>query len=233
MQLNLSQLTTQAAMHFATRWHAGQKYSDLPYIFHVSQAVLVLKRFKRDDPTQIQAMWLHDVVEDTSTTLDDISLAFGPEVAVLVDVLTNQSGSNRKEKALLTYPRIRAHGQLAIECKLADRISHMEHILTTNDDDFRRMYFKERDLFKELLYVPGQSEDMWEHLGHLYTAHQTFDGRFQAFQMLGNFVEEVFPEVRHFSAEQAEAVRKYAEIIAKTLLKPGYGRYVYEERPPQ
>ena len=57
-----------------------------------------------------------------------------------------------------------------------------------------------------------------------------FCGRFQAFGLLTNFLSEFAPDIRHFTKEQSDAVHKHADLIAKELLAPKFGRYVYEPR---
>lgn len=75
---------------FATRAHEGQyrKYTGTPYIVHpaaVAKTVSDLCGSKE----MIAAAWLHDTVEDTDTTIQDISDNFGRTVAFYVDQLTD------------------------------------------------------------------------------------------------------------------------------------------------
>jgi (p)ppGpp synthase/HD superfamily hydrolase len=72
----------EAAFRFAAQYHSGQtrRGSDSPYILHLSAVALILARLGFDEPTLIAAL-LHDVIEDTDATLDDITDHFGPTVA--------------------------------------------------------------------------------------------------------------------------------------------------------
>lgn len=80
------------AQAFAAQAHsnAGQfrKFTGEPYIVHPSAVVDLLQTI---NPTQemVAAAWLHDVVEDTSTTLETIEREFGPLVAQYVEMLTD------------------------------------------------------------------------------------------------------------------------------------------------
>src|SRR5262249_6200576 len=67
-----------------------RKYSKQPYDVHL-KAVAELVAAVTDDPEMIAAAWLHDVVEDTPVTLDDVEKEFGAAVARLVDGLTDVS----------------------------------------------------------------------------------------------------------------------------------------------
>lgn len=70
----------------AARAHSGQlrKASDLPYFQHLAAVTLILARLGFSERVLIAAA-LHDVVEDTSVTLEQIEAQFGPEVRELVD----------------------------------------------------------------------------------------------------------------------------------------------------
>lgn len=89
----------EQARRYATQVHAesGQrrKYTDEPYIVHPT-AVVELVRSVTDDPVMLAAAWLHDTVEDTATTLNDIENHFGPEVARLVEMLTDTAPTQAK-----------------------------------------------------------------------------------------------------------------------------------------
>lgn len=80
--------------------HAGQRRdSGAPYIEHPLQVALILADLQMDVPT-LAAGLLHDVVEDTSVSLEDIQRAFGAEVARLVDGVTKLSKTELSQQAL-------------------------------------------------------------------------------------------------------------------------------------
>ncbi len=81
----------QRAREFAARVHTGQFHNHaktIPYIAHPEEvAGLVIKSGGTD--VEIAAAWLHDVVEDTPVTIEDIRKEFGNEVAEIVNGLTD------------------------------------------------------------------------------------------------------------------------------------------------
>jgi guanosine-3',5'-bis(diphosphate) 3'-pyrophosphohydrolase len=122
------------AYAWAERGHAGQlRLSGEPYLVHPLAVAHVLAEMQMDRETVVASL-LHDVVEDTPITLDEVEAAFGPEVAALVDGVTKlsqirfrtmeeeQAGNLRK--MLLAMARdIRV-----ILIKLADRLHNMRTI---------------------------------------------------------------------------------------------------------
>ena len=73
------------AQDFAISRHYGQTYGSIySYEYHLSQVVSNLVRYNYTDPKYIQAGWLHDVIEDTETTMTELQMHFGHEVADMV-----------------------------------------------------------------------------------------------------------------------------------------------------
>ena len=76
------------AVEFATKAHEGQKRkSGEPYIVHPKAVMETLIEWGMDEDTVIAGV-LHDTVEDTEVTLDDVKKEFGESVAFLVDGVT-------------------------------------------------------------------------------------------------------------------------------------------------
>ncbi len=75
---------------FARERHAGQlrKGTDLPYIVHPEGVATILARHYPGRDDLEAAGWLHDVLEDTATTREELGARFGPDVLVLVDAVT-------------------------------------------------------------------------------------------------------------------------------------------------
>jgi (p)ppGpp synthase/HD superfamily hydrolase len=84
-----------AALAFAARAHRTQlrKGTDVPYIVHPFEVATILGRHGFDEDVQIAGL-LHDAVEDTPATMDDIRDHFGPEVARLVAAVTEHKEEN-------------------------------------------------------------------------------------------------------------------------------------------
>jgi len=159
-------LALQAAQALAETAHKGQMYGDQPYTKHLADVVGVLRRFKVEDTDILVAGWLHDSVEDTETTLEQIELMFGRRVRDLVYRVTNEEGKNRKERHEKTYPKIQASPD-AVTLKLADRIANTEASIMQNDEKKMKMYAKEYPNFKQKLHVTITHESMWRHLDFL------------------------------------------------------------------
>src|SRR3990167_1916991 len=76
----------ERAMHFAIAAHDEQvrKYTGVPYIFHPIEVATILLHVGIKDENIIAAALLHDVVEDTSVTFEELESTFSPEIAQLV-----------------------------------------------------------------------------------------------------------------------------------------------------
>ena len=82
----IQQPLLQKAMEFAARKHAGavRKGTTIPYFTHVMETMEIVSRMTEDDEIRAAAV-LHDTLEDTDTTKDELVEAFGQRVADLVD----------------------------------------------------------------------------------------------------------------------------------------------------
>ena len=152
------------AAYTAIRLHGMQTYgNDLPYYHHLEQVVDVLKEFGFTDDKFVIAGYLHDVLEDTAISYNDIKYQFGEEIAEIVYAVTDELGRNRKERKSKTYPKIKANPD-AIIVKLADRIANVRNSFLTKKK-MGEMYIREFDGFKEALYTPNtEAEPLWESL---------------------------------------------------------------------
>lgn len=119
------------AYEYALKAHALQKReSGEPFINHPLQVASVLLELEADEPTIIAAL-LHDVVEDTEQTLEDIQEKFGEEVSLLVDGLTKISGlsyASKEERKVENLRKIllaMARDVRVVLIKLADRLHNM------------------------------------------------------------------------------------------------------------
>ena len=111
------------ARRFAEAAHEGQRYGEAPYVTHLGAVRSALADFGHGGPLAVAA-WLHDTVEDTSVTREEIESRFGADVAALVWAVTG-TGATRPERNASAYAKIQAHPPAAI-LKLADRIANVE-----------------------------------------------------------------------------------------------------------
>jgi guanosine-3',5'-bis(diphosphate) 3'-pyrophosphohydrolase len=119
------------AVEFATRYHGDQRRpTGVPYLEHLLEALEVLVRGAGvTDPDVLCAAVLHDVVEDTPCTLDDVRVAFGDRVADMVGWVTKpepEDGADRKAAKESYLKSLRHAPDDAVLVKLADRASNVQ-----------------------------------------------------------------------------------------------------------
>ena len=114
----------------------------------------------------IAAAWLHDILEDTPTTRAEVEAVFGTEIAALVDAVTDGPGSNRAERHVESFRKMRAAGEEARRLKLCDRIANVSNC-AFHRPELYKMYLKEHPTFKLELHFPAELEELWEHLNAL------------------------------------------------------------------
>jgi GTP pyrophosphokinase len=89
----------QIATDLAVKYHAGQKYGQFDYTTHLKNVQNVLIRFGfNSDYKLLISAWLHDIIEDTSFTLEEVKEIFGEDIANIVWSVTNEASINREEK---------------------------------------------------------------------------------------------------------------------------------------
>jgi guanosine-3',5'-bis(diphosphate) 3'-pyrophosphohydrolase len=120
-----------AAVKFALRYHGEQKRpTGAPYAEHLLEAVEVLVRGAGvTDPDVLCAAVLHDVVEDTPCTIEDVRAAFGDRVAGMVAWVTKPEtadGADRRASKEAYLKGLAGAPDDAILVKLADRASNVQ-----------------------------------------------------------------------------------------------------------
>jgi len=129
----------QEAFELAREAHADQKRkSGEPYIIHpIAVATIVAEELKLG-ANPVIAAFLHDVVEDTDYTMDDIRQRFGDDVAFLVSVVTKKSTGNYEiSKQVDNYKQMlnSIHYDIrALLVKLADRLHNMRTLSSMRPD---------------------------------------------------------------------------------------------------
>ncbi|MEU7870730.1 HD domain-containing protein [Dactylosporangium sp. NPDC049140] len=127
------------ALAFAAERHGDQRRpAGEPYVEHLLEALEVLvDGVGERDPDTLRAAVLHDVVEDTPTTLDEVRERFGPRVAELVGWVTKEGDRGAYLAALRGAP------DAALAVKLADRLSNVQRLRTHPRPAKRASYYRE------------------------------------------------------------------------------------------
>ena len=156
------------AFELADKAHEGQtRASGEPYIMHPLAVAEILANLQIDHETLIAAL-LHDVVEDTSYTKEDIEELFGSEVAFLVDGVTklNQFQYVTKEdQQLENYRKMilaMAKDVRVIVIKLGDRLHNMRTLKYMRSDKQKHIAKETLEIFAPLSHRLGIFNIKWE-----------------------------------------------------------------------
>ena len=200
----------QKALDFANLAHTGQKrLSGQPYITHPLAVAQTLQNWQLDD-TAVVAGLLHDTVEDGGATHEDLIKEFGPEVATIVDGVTNITkihlkGSTDEEfvENLRKMLLVMAQDLRVVLVKLADRLHNMQ----------------------TLQYLPKISQ--LENARETLEIYAPLAERLGMGEVKGQLEDLAFPYV--YPKEYAELIKtskklyseseKFVEILKKELLK--------------
>ena len=149
----------------------NQLYDGLPYHIHLMEVVDFVNRFdylldEKDIDIAVCVAWLHDVIEDTGITYNDVKKPFGSRIAdLVVNLTTNIHGKTRIERADDNYYERVTSDPISIFIKIADRLANTFHSLNYGNSMYKK-YQKELSHFKEKLYN-GMYDDMWEMLENI------------------------------------------------------------------
>ena len=138
-----------SAAEFAAHKHAGQRRKGAaqePYINHVIEvARLVAENSELQDVELVMACLLHDTVEDTDATTEQLTAIFGNDVASLVAEVTDDKTLPKETRKELQIKNASHKSPRAQTLKVADKISNLRSILVSPpagwDLDHRRQYF--------------------------------------------------------------------------------------------
>ena len=177
------------AIVFAVRAHAGteRRGKGFPYIVHPMEAVSIVATITSDQEL-LAAAALHDTVEDTDITVDEIRSEFGERIANLVAAESDQfqegvseekSWHGRKQAAI---DRLSGASRDAKIVALGDKLSNMRAIA--------RDYAVQGDALWNLFHVTDRSEHEWHYRG-LADALRELSDTF-AFQEFEHLINQVF-----------------------------------------
>ena len=146
----------RAAYDYGRRAHEGQtRHSGEPYFSHPVAVAAILTEMRLDDSTLVTAL-LHDTIEDTRSTFDEVQAQFGTEVAELVDgvtKLTNLQLSSNQSKQAENFRKLfmaMAKDLRVILVKLADRLHNMRTIRAMRPDKQAQKARETMDIYAPL-----------------------------------------------------------------------------------
>src|SRR5690554_4964824 len=156
------------AYQFALRVHDGQKRSSGdPFCIHPMEVAIILIDLGMDADTTAAGL-LHDTIEDTDVTKDELSDMFGPEVAMLVDGVTKLGRLSYKTKEEQQVENLRkmflamAEDIRVIIIKLADRLHNLRTLEYIDEDKQREKAYETLEIYAPLAHRLGIFKIKWE-----------------------------------------------------------------------
>ena len=197
------------AYRYSDLAHAGQvRHSGEPYVSHCVEVARILADLQLDTTTVVSGL-LHDIVEDTDITVQDVEREFGSEIAQIVDGLTkiaNLPLSSREERQVENYRKLLlsiAKDARVILIKLADRLHNMRTLDFLAPEKRRRIAQETRDLYAPLAHRFGMAKVRWE-LEDLSFKHLEPD----AYKTLAKLVAAKRGEREQLIAQMREPLQK-------------------------
>jgi guanosine-3',5'-bis(diphosphate) 3'-pyrophosphohydrolase len=156
------------AYRFSAAAHEGQfrKNGD-PFVTHCVEVARILADLQLDSTT-VAAGLIHDVVEDTAVTTEQVGQEFGSEIMAIVDGLTKIGVlplHSTTERQVENYRKLLvsiAKDARVIIIKLADRLHNMRTLDSLPEDKQRRISLETRDLYAPLAHRFGMAKMRWE-----------------------------------------------------------------------
>jgi guanosine-3',5'-bis(diphosphate) 3'-pyrophosphohydrolase len=154
------------AYSVAEQCHEGQKRrSGDPYITHPLAVTTILAELGMDTTTLVAAL-LHDTVEDTGLTLEDVRAEFGDDVAHLVDGVTKldkvQFGDAAEAETIRKMVVAMARDPRVLVIKLADRLHNMRTLRWLKQEKQERIARQTLEIFAPLAHRLGMNTLKWE-----------------------------------------------------------------------
>ncbi|MCC4798622.1 phosphohydrolase [Enterovibrio norvegicus] len=157
------------ARTFARARHEGQRYGEFPYHVHLDDVERLAQPFGMNAMIIAQ---LHDVLEDTTTSVDEIVHDFGELIALSVSYVTDPIASDRATRKKQLNSRLQSldenddAAKLALIVKACDRLANVKTCRLFSPDKFV-MYQSEHAEFRKAAYRHGICEMVWWELDML------------------------------------------------------------------
>ena len=213
----------RAAFECADRAHSGQKRRDgSPYVSHCIAAAIITAEMGLDEDSIISAL-LHDTIEDTSLTHDDIARSFGASVADIVEGVTKltrvqytsveeQQMENMRKMLLAMAKDIRV-----ILIKMADRLHNMRTMAYQSEEKQRIKSLETMEIYAPIAHRLGMQKIKWEleDLSLLYLDPAGYKAITDALEERMPTLEKFMDEMRTQICERLELDGVHATISSR------------------
>ena len=203
--------------------HTGQhRLSGEDYVNHPMEVAAILADLELDAET-IAAALLHDTVEDTALTAEEVEQEFGPEVAHLVEGVTKlgrislRSDQQQQAENIRKMMVAMAEDLRVVLIKLADRLHNMRTLDPLPDLKRRKISRETLDIYAPLAHRLGIGQVKWEleDLAFRYLEPEAYDEVAKRIFRKRNEREAVVSDLREILARELESVGIRAEITGR------------------
>src|SRR5215218_5585591 len=221
----------ERAYRTAEELHGSQmRKSGDPYITHPLAVATILADIGMTEPTLVAAL-LHDTVEDTAYTLDQLRTDFGDEVAVLVDGVTKlekvQYGDSAQAETIRKMIVAMSRDIRVLVIKLADRLHNMRTVRYVKQSTQERQARETLEIFAPLAHRLGMNTIKWELEDLAFaTLHP------KIYDEIVRMVADRAPSRDQFMAEviqQVEGDLKDAKVKATVTGRPKHYYSIYQK----
>ncbi len=203
--------------------HTGQRrLSGEDYVNHPMEVAAILADLELDAET-ISAALLHDTVEDTALTAEEVQREFGPEVARLVEGVTKlgrislRSDQQQQAENIRKMMVAMAEDLRVVLIKLADRLHNMRTLDPLTDVKRRKISRETLDIYAPLAHRLGIGQIKWEleDLAFKYLEPEAYDDVAKRILRKRHEREALVADLREILARELEGVGILAEITGR------------------
>ncbi|MFA5878599.1 MAG: bifunctional (p)ppGpp synthetase/guanosine-3',5'-bis(diphosphate) 3'-pyrophosphohydrolase [Candidatus Margulisiibacteriota bacterium] len=225
------------AYDYAAKKHEGQfRLSREPYIMHPLEVSIILVSLKQDSFSIIAGL-LHDTLEDSNATKDEIKQLFGPDVCYLVEGVTKLGALNftsEEEHLAENFRKLflaMAKDLRVVIIKLADRLHNMRTLNFLSKDRQIRMAKETKEIFVPLAHRLGMGSIKWEleDLSFYYLKHEEFQ---KIKHLVASRREERETYIHNFT-KMIEPIAQKVCAHAKILGRPKHFFSIYKKMQAQ
>jgi guanosine-3',5'-bis(diphosphate) 3'-pyrophosphohydrolase len=218
-----AQEMVRKAYERAAKAHTGQRrLSGEDYVNHPMEVAAILADLQLDAET-IAAALLHDTVEDTALTADEVEREFGPEVARLVEGVTKlgrislRSDQQQQAENIRKMMVAMAEDLRVVLIKLADRLHNMRTLDPLPDVKRRKISRETLDIYAPLAHRLGIGQIRWEleDLAFKYLEPEAYDDVAKRILRKRHEREALVSDLREILARELEKVGIVAEITGR------------------